>query len=107
MSPISDHPAIARRDAGSLLSLAQRSTELRSKAGLRRWLECEVQEFIPHAFVVVAWGDLDGEGGSHELISAHTTLDPHLGPAEHWVARHHGSRCHVAIINLNFGFFGL
>ena len=73
------HPtASTRQDAGSLLSLAQRSTELRSKAALRQWLRYEVQPFIPHAFLVMAWGDLSAANVSHEVMSIHPLLDADL-----------------------------
>ena len=75
MLSTANQPPIRRHDASSLLSLAQRSTELRSKAGLRRWLQWEVQEFIPHAFVVIAWGDLGSDGASHEVIAVHPELE--------------------------------
>lgn len=75
MLSIANQPPTHRHDASSLLSLAQRSTELRSKAGLRHWLESEVQDFIPHAFVVIAWGDLAGDGASHEVIAVQPELE--------------------------------
>ena len=56
-------------DAGPLLSVAQRSTQLRSKAGLRHWLASDLQNWIPHAFVVIAWGDPRTAAVSHEVIA--------------------------------------
>jgi transcriptional regulator EpsA len=79
MQSLATTPSPSRPDASSLLSLAQRSTRLRSKAGLRQWLKNEVQDFIPHAFMVIAWGDLSTAFLSHEVISA----DPWLEAALH------------------------
>jgi transcriptional regulator EpsA len=62
--------------AGSLLSLAWRCTELRSKAELQHWLGREVQPLIPHAFMAVAWGDMHSEHVTCDLFPAHTTLAP-------------------------------
>ena len=45
-------------DAGSLLSVAASSVFLSTSEGLRGWLREEMQAFIPHEMVLVAWGNL-------------------------------------------------
>lgn len=62
-----------RYAADSLLSLARRCTELRSKAGMQQWLQREVQAFIPHAFAVVAWGDMHSDQVACDQFPAHPT----------------------------------
>jgi transcriptional regulator EpsA len=56
-----DHAALdhelATERANALLSVVQASCAVRTRAALDTWLQGSIQEFIPHAVVMVAWGD--------------------------------------------------
>src|SRR5262245_11306805 len=46
------------READSLFSLLEAALTARNQLGWSRWLQGEMQRFLPHEAVVVAWGDL-------------------------------------------------
>lgn len=49
-------------DDASLLSMAARSVSLSSSDGLRDWLSEDMQPFLPHERLLVAWGNLRSGG---------------------------------------------
>lgn len=49
-------------DDASLLSVAARSVSLGSSNALRDWLARDMQPFLPHEKLLVAWGDLRSHG---------------------------------------------
>ena len=49
-------------DDASLLSMAARSVALSSSDGLRDWLAQDMQPFLPHEKLLVAWGNLRSGG---------------------------------------------
>lgn len=49
-------------DDASLLTIAARSVSLCSSDGLRDWLAQDMQPFLPHEKLLVAWGDLRSGG---------------------------------------------
>jgi transcriptional regulator EpsA len=60
--------------AASLLSMFTGALAARSQAGLSRWLQGEIQVFLPHDALIAAWGDF----GSGELEYDVITRSPSL-----------------------------
>lgn len=59
---------LAIEHANTLLSVVQASCSVRSRAALTTWLQGEIQQFIPHEVVMVAWGDFQLGEISYEFV---------------------------------------
>jgi transcriptional regulator EpsA len=67
-------------NADSLLSLLQGALSARSQAGWSRWLQGEIQAFLPHDALIAAWGDFNSGAIAYDVI----TRSPSLSfPATH------------------------
>ena len=74
-----DHASIeyghATEMASALLSVVKASCGVRDKAALGAWLQDDLQRFIPHSAVMVAWGDFRQGAISCELVSCTREFD--------------------------------
>lgn len=68
-----EEASIAQK-ADSLLSLFQGALSARSQAGWSRWLQGEVQMFLPHEALVAAWGDFKGGTLAFDVITRSPSL---------------------------------
>lgn len=59
---------IATEQASALLSVVQASCAVRNRAALHAWLQRDLQQFVPHEAVLVAWGDFQYGGIACEFI---------------------------------------
>jgi transcriptional regulator EpsA len=60
--------ALVADEARSLLAVVQGSCAVRNRAGLVTWLQGEIQDFIPHDLVIVAWGNFPLGAISFDII---------------------------------------
>ena len=59
---------MAAQQANALLSVVQASCAVRSRSALDAWLQGEIQDFIPHDVVMVAWGDFQQGAISWDFV---------------------------------------
>lgn len=62
--------------ANSLLSLLQGALAPRNQIGWSRWLQGEVQVFLPHDALIAAWGDFKSGVLAYDVITRSPTLAP-------------------------------
>lgn len=62
--------------AGSLLSLLQGALAPRNQLGWSRWLQGDVQLFLPHDVLIAAWGDFRSGALAYDVITRSPTLGP-------------------------------
>lgn len=60
--------------ADSLLSIFQGALSARNQAGWSRWLQGEVQMFLPHEALIAAWGDFKSPLLAYEVITRSPSL---------------------------------
>lgn len=60
--------------ADSLLSLLHGALSLRNQASWSRWLQGEIQVFLPHDALIAAWGDFASGEVSYDVITRSPTL---------------------------------
>lgn len=78
LSTISPLPDV---DPVQFLKLAGQGAMLRTHADLWRWLQGDVQEWLPHDILVVGWGDFRSGDLQYDIISSLPGLRTHLCPA--------------------------
>jgi transcriptional regulator EpsA len=66
--------------ADSLLSLFQAALSARGQVGWSRWLQGEIQVFLPHDALIVAWGDFRSGELAYDVITRSPSLSPHAMP---------------------------
>ncbi|HSV77831.1 MAG TPA: XrtB/PEP-CTERM-associated transcriptional regulator EpsA [Ramlibacter sp.] len=66
--------------ADALLSLVQEALAARSQIGWSRWLQGEIQRFLPHDAVIAAWGDFRAGVLAYDVITAGPALSVHALP---------------------------
>jgi transcriptional regulator EpsA len=69
MDTITVHHAPTVQRSDSLLGLFQGALSARSQGGWSRWLQGEVQAFLPHEALVVAWGDFRAGALAYDVIA--------------------------------------
>jgi transcriptional regulator EpsA len=85
------------READSLLSLFQGALAARNQAGWSRWLQGEMQKYLPHDAVIAAWGDFKAGVLAYDVITRTPALSAHSMPKnvvlplmaklfQHWLA---------------------
>jgi transcriptional regulator EpsA len=62
--------------AGSLLSLLQGALAPRNQLGWSRWLQGDIQLFLPHDVLIAAWGDFRSGALAYDVITRSPTLGP-------------------------------
>jgi transcriptional regulator EpsA len=68
MQRVSQETSMVDR-ADSLLSVFQGALSARSQAGWSRWLQGEIQRFLPHEALIAAWGDFKGGVVAFDVIT--------------------------------------
>jgi transcriptional regulator EpsA len=71
-------------EADSLLTLLEDALAARNQLGWSRWLQGEVQHFLPHDAIIVAWGDFKAGVVAYDVISSSPALSAH-SMAKHFV----------------------
>jgi len=66
--------------ADALLALVQEALAARSQIGWSRWLQGEIQRFLPHDAVIAAWGDFRAGVLAYDVITAGPALSVHALP---------------------------
>ena len=83
--------------ADSLMGLLQAALSARSQADWSRWLQVDIQEFLPHDILIAAWGDFKSGMVGYDVITQSPELLEHalpkdiIGPLmetvfDHWLA---------------------
>jgi transcriptional regulator EpsA len=83
--------------ADSLMRLLQAALSARSQADWSRWLQVDIQEFLPHDILIAAWGDFKSGMVGYDVITQSPALLEHalpkdiIGPLmetvfDHWLA---------------------
>ena len=83
--------------ADSLMKLLQAALSARSQADWSRWLQVDIQEFLPHDILIAAWGDFKSGMVGYDVITQSPALLEHalpkdiIGPLmetvfDHWLA---------------------
>lgn len=83
--------------ADSLMSLLQAALSARSQADWSRWLQVDIQEFLPHDILIAAWGDFKSGVVGYDVITQSPALLEHALPKDiieplmetvfdHWLA---------------------
>ena len=62
------------QEADSLLSLLQGALTARSQLGWSRWLQGEIQRFLPHDALIAAWGDFGAGVLAFDVITRNPAL---------------------------------
>ena len=68
-------------DPVQFLQIAGQGAQLRTHADLWRWLQGDVQKWLPHDILVVGWGDFRSGDLQYDVISSLPGLRTHLLPA--------------------------
>ena len=50
--------------------IIQEGLAVRRHSDLLRWLQGEIQHYLPHEIMVAAWGDFGSESPSYDIVSA-------------------------------------
>ena len=66
--------------ADAWLSLVQEALAARSQLGWSRWLQGEIQRFLPHDALIAAWGDFRAGVLAYDVITASPALSVHALP---------------------------
>ncbi len=74
-------PAVPDVDPVQFLKIAGQGAQLRTHADLWRWLQGEVQTWLPHDILLVGWGDFRAGDLQYDIISSLPGLRTHLCPA--------------------------
>lgn len=83
--------------ADSLMALLQAALSARSQADWSRWLQVDIQEFLPHDILIAAWGDFKSGVVGYDVITQTPALLEHALPRDiieplmetvfdHWLA---------------------
>ena len=83
--------------ADSLMALLPTALMARSQAEWSRWLQADIQEFLPHHILIAAWGDFKSGMVGYDVISQNADLLMHAMPKdiieplmvtvyEHWIS---------------------
>ena len=67
-------------DAVQFLKLAGQGATIRTHADLWRWLQGDVQKWLPHQILVVGWGDFRSGDLQYDIVSSLPGLRTHLCP---------------------------
>ena len=68
-------------DPVQFLKIAGEGAQLRSHADLWRWLQGDVQRWLPHDILLVGWGDFRSGDLQYDIVSSLPGLRTHLCPA--------------------------
>ena len=68
-------------DPVQFLKIAGQGAQLRSHADLWRWLQGDVQRWLPHDILLVGWGDFRAGDLQYDIVSSLPGLRTHLCPA--------------------------
>ncbi|KQT13557.1 XrtB/PEP-CTERM-associated transcriptional regulator EpsA [Ramlibacter sp. Leaf400] len=68
-------------DPVQFLQIAGQGAQLRSHADLWRWLQGDVQRWLPHDILLVGWGDFRAGDLQYDIVSSLPGLRTHLCPA--------------------------
>lgn len=90
-----EHWSFQRAD--SLMTLLQAALSARSQADWTRWLQSDLQQFLPHDILIAAWGDFKSGMVGYDVITQSPDLLEHalpkdiIGPLmetvfDHWLA---------------------
>ena len=53
----------------SCFRIIQEGVEVRRHVDLLKWLQGEVQQYLPHEIMLAAWGDFDSGSIHHDIVS--------------------------------------
>jgi len=70
-------------NADSLLSVFQAALSARSQVGWSRWLQGEIQAFLPHYALIAAWGDFTSGALAYDVISLSPAVSLQHTPKHH------------------------
>ena len=73
--------AMPEMDPVQFLKIAGQGATLRTHADLWRWLQGEVQQWLPHQILLVGWGDFRNGDLQYDIVSSLPGLRTHLCPA--------------------------
>lgn len=76
-----DDPWIVEK-ADSLMSLFQAALSTRGQVGWSRWLQGEIQMFLPHEALIAAWGDFGSGALAYDVITRSPSLSFHATPKQ-------------------------
>jgi len=80
-STMSSQPSLPDVDPVQFLKIAGQGAQLRTHADLWRWLQGDVQQWLPHDILLVGWGDFRSGDLQYDIISSLPGLRTHLCPA--------------------------
>ncbi|MCD6076944.1 MAG: hypothetical protein K0R89_882 [Ramlibacter sp.] len=94
-APMADRWSFQR--AESLLALLGSALTAKSQADWSRWLQADIQEFLPHDILIAAWGDFKSGTIGYDVITQSPSLLAHALPKDiieplivtvfdHWLA---------------------
>ena len=73
--------AMPEMDPVQFLKIAGQGATLRTHADLWRWLQGDVQQWLPHQILLVGWGDFRNGDLQYDIVSNLPGLRTHLCPA--------------------------
>jgi len=73
--------AMPEMDPVQFLKIAGQGATLRTHADLWRWLQGDVQQWLPHQILLVGWGDFRNGDLQYDIVSTLPGLRTHLCPA--------------------------
>lgn len=80
-SNMTSQPSLPDVDPVQFLKIAGQGAQLRTHADLWRWLQGDVQQWLPHDILLVGWGDFRSGDLQYDIISSLPGLRTHLCPA--------------------------
>ncbi len=64
------HSSLSDEHLEGYLRVIRKGMAVQSHADLLRWLQGEVQHYLPHKIMLAAWGDFDSNFIRHDIVSA-------------------------------------
>jgi transcriptional regulator EpsA len=68
--PIAFHPSLSREHLDRFLRVLDEGISVKSHAGLLRWLQGEIQHYLPHEIMLAVWREGDEDPLRHDFVSA-------------------------------------